>query len=56
MLGAQRPTVSITARGLQSLGLIRYARGFITVLDRLGLESAACVLQRHEGRPARAFG
>jgi CRP-like cAMP-binding protein len=42
MLGAQRPTVSITARGLQSLGLIRYARGFITVLDRLGLESAAC--------------
>lgn len=42
MLGARRPTVSITARGLQSLGLIRYARGIITVLDRAGLETAAC--------------
>ena|SRR5688572_15442352 len=42
MLGAQRPTVSITARGLQELGLIHYSRGTITVTDRLGLESAAC--------------
>ena len=42
MLGAQRPTVSITARRLQGLGLIRYSRGTITVTDRAGLESAAC--------------
>ena len=42
MLGARRPTVSITAHGLQALGLIRYARGIITVLNRAGLESAAC--------------
>ena len=42
MLGARRPTVSITAQALQALGLIRYARGMVTVLDRAGLETAAC--------------
>jgi CRP-like cAMP-binding protein len=57
MLGAQRPTVSITARGLQSLGLIRYARGIITVLNRTGLESAACTCYDiMEADYARAFG
>lgn len=56
MLGAQRPTVSITARGLQSLGLIRYARGVITVLDRAGLETAACTCYDvMEADYARAF-
>ena len=42
MLGVQRPTVSITAHGLQTMGLIRYARGTITVVNRVGLENAAC--------------
>ncbi len=42
MLGARRPTVSVTAHGLQSLGLIRYSRGNITVTDRAGLETASC--------------
>jgi CRP-like cAMP-binding protein len=42
MLGAQRPTVSLTAGRLQGLGLIRYSRGVITVTDRAGLEDAAC--------------
>ena len=42
MLGARRPTVSLTAQRLQAQGLIRYVRGVITVLDRSGLESAAC--------------
>jgi CRP-like cAMP-binding protein len=57
MLGAQRPTVSITARGLQSRGLIRYARGFITVLDRAGLESASCTCYDvMKADYARAFG
>ena len=42
MLGAGRPTVSVTANGLQALGLIRYSRGRITVTDRVGLEAAAC--------------
>src|SRR5687768_30879 len=56
MLGAQRPTVSITARGLQELGLIRYSRGVITVTDRAGLESAACTCYDvMEDDYARAF-
>jgi CRP-like cAMP-binding protein len=42
MLGVQRPTVSLAAQGLQSLGLIRYVRGQVTVTDRAGLEAAAC--------------
>jgi CRP-like cAMP-binding protein len=42
MLGARRPTVSITARELQTRGLIRYSRGNITVTDRAGLEAASC--------------
>ena len=57
MLGARRPTVSITAQGLQALGLIRYARGMVTVLDRAGLESAACTCYGvMEADYARAFG
>jgi len=42
MLGVQRSTVSIIARTLQKAGLIRQGRGVITVVDRLGLEGAAC--------------
>ena len=42
MLGAQRPTVSVAAGGLQTLGLIEYNRGKVTVTDRAGLEAAAC--------------
>jgi CRP-like cAMP-binding protein len=42
MLGVQRPTVSLAAQGLQALGLIRYARGQVTIADRAGLEAAAC--------------
>jgi CRP-like cAMP-binding protein len=42
MLGVTRPTVSQTARKLQSRGLIRYARGKLTITDRPGLEQAAC--------------
>lgn len=42
MLGIQRTTVSVHAGKLQDLGLIRYRRGHITVLDRDGLERYAC--------------
>jgi CRP-like cAMP-binding protein len=42
MLGARRPTVSAAAGQLKRAGLIRYRRGRVEVLDRAGLEAAAC--------------
>jgi CRP-like cAMP-binding protein len=42
MLGVRRVGVTVAAGGLQRLGLIEYHRGEMTVLDRAGLEKAAC--------------
>jgi CRP-like cAMP-binding protein len=42
MLGVRREGVTETALKLAAAGLIRYARGRITVLDRAGLEQRAC--------------
>jgi CRP-like cAMP-binding protein len=42
MLGVQRAGVSIAANALQQTGVIRYARGHMTITDRPGLEAAAC--------------
>jgi Mn-dependent DtxR family transcriptional regulator len=42
MLGANRKSVTIAAQSLQVAGLISYRRGKIQVLDRHGLEAAAC--------------
>jgi len=42
LLGVHRPTVTIVARTLQAAGLIRYSRGVVTIVDRRGLEQAAC--------------
>jgi CRP-like cAMP-binding protein len=42
MLGGRRETVTVAAGRLQDAGLIKYARGHITIVDRSGLESAAC--------------
>ena len=42
MLGVRRDGVTEGALKLQKAGLIRYARGHITVLDRAGLELRTC--------------
>jgi CRP-like cAMP-binding protein len=42
MIASQRTTVTAIARDLQERGFIRYSRGIVHILDREGLEKAAC--------------
>ena len=42
MLGVRRPGVSEAAGALQRLGLIRYVRGNVTIVDRRGLIKRSC--------------
>ena len=42
MLGVSRPSVALSAAVLHKAGLIDHRRGEIAVVDRLGLEAAAC--------------
>jgi len=42
MLGVRRPGVTEAAQALQSQGLIVYKRGGVRIVDRRGLEKAAC--------------
>ena len=42
MLGTRRPSISVAAGVLQRSGAVRYVHGRVTVLDRAGLEAAAC--------------
>jgi CRP-like cAMP-binding protein len=42
MLGVTRPTISLVGQELQSLRLIHYAQGRLTVDDRKGLERVSC--------------
>jgi CRP-like cAMP-binding protein len=42
MVGGRRESVTVAAGHLQDLGLIRYSRGHITIVDREGLEGMVC--------------
>lgn len=46
MLGVQRSAITIAAGALQKRNFIHYTRGEITILDRKGLEAAACSCYR----------
>jgi CRP-like cAMP-binding protein len=57
LLGVQRPSVSMTAKGLQKRGLIRYSHGHVTIRNRAGLEEVACECYRTRRRLIeQAFG
>lgn len=63
LMGVRREGITEAAVRLQRAGLIRYARGCITVTDRIGLERVACECygrvraehQRLLGRPTDEF-
>src|SRR3954469_25524820 len=42
MLAVRRASVSVAAEALQKAGVITYARGKISIVDREGLEAASC--------------
>ena len=57
MLGVRRSTVSVAAATLQKAGVIRYIHGKITIVDRVGLENAACeCYEAVTGEYRRLFG
>lgn len=57
MLGVRRATVSIAASTLQRAGVIKYQHGKITIVDRAGLENAACeCYEAVNGEYRRLFG
>jgi CRP-like cAMP-binding protein len=42
MLGVHRPSVSLVAGAFQQAGFIKYSRGWMSILNRGGLEEASC--------------
>jgi len=53
MLGTRRASVTVAAGVLQKAGLIRYARGAVTIVHRGRLEDAACECYRIITRQAQ---
>ena len=57
MLGVRRPGVTVAMGVLEKAGLIAHGRGNITVVDRVGLEKAACeCYQTIKKRQVELFG
>jgi hypothetical protein len=57
MLGVRRPGVTVAIGVLEKAGLIAHERGLIRILDRTGLEAAACECYAlTKQREARIFG
>jgi len=56
MLGTGRPSVSLAAAVLQRAGFIQYARGTVRIINRKGLEEAACecygVIRQFDDNPS----
>jgi CRP-like cAMP-binding protein len=46
MLSVRRPGVTMAMRALQDLGVVSYARGWVEIVDRAGLEDASCECYR----------
>jgi CRP-like cAMP-binding protein len=60
MLGSTRPTVSLVANTLRTMGLIQYRRGLLTIVDVSGLETMSCecyrVIRNHMGNHSELNG
>ena len=46
MLGVRRAGVTVTVGTLKSAGLINNSHGWVTIIDRQGLEAASCKCYR----------
>lgn len=55
MLGVKRPSVSVNAARLQEMGLIKYNRGVIKILDRTGLQNLTCECYREINLSIKGF-
>ena len=47
MLGVRRPTVTLVMAELARLGIVSHVRGHVRIVDRRGLEAAACECYRN---------